>query len=175
MITLICGTNRPDSYTDKVAAFYSRRMDLKKVDHCLFSLTDIPQGMINNDMYNDNRPPEMNRIQEEVLIPASKYIIVIPEYNGSFPGILKAFIDCSDIAACWHNKKACLVGVSSGRAGNLRGMDDLTNVLNHMRISVLHQKIPVTGVSSILDEEGRITSPETIDLIDKQIDLLLNF
>jgi NAD(P)H-dependent FMN reductase len=175
MITLICGTNRPGSMSGKVAAFYRTRLEKKHVEHRFFSLFDMPQDLLNNRMYDYNSHPEMIRIQEEILIPASKFIFVFPEYNGGFPGILKAFIDASDIRACWHNKKACLVGVSSGRAGNLRGMEHFTNLLNHMRINVLHLKIPISSIGSVMDEAGQLTAEETVALIDRQIDLLNEF
>ena len=41
--------------------------------------------------------------------------IVMPEYNGSFPGILKLLFDTTDIKRCWWHKKAALVGVASCR------------------------------------------------------------
>jgi len=174
MITIICGTNRPASYTSKVAAFYSSRLQNKNVEHRLFSMEDMPGDLIVNSMY-DEKNEDMRKIENEVLIPATKYIILIPEYNGSFPGVLKAFMDASDIKKCWHNKQACLVGVASGRAGNLRGMEHMTNILNHMKINVLHLKVPVSGVTSLMDDHDNITSEETIRLIDEQIDLLLDF
>lgn len=175
MITVLCGTNRPGSYTSKVAAFYRDRLRLKNVEHQFFSLEDMPQDLLTNDMYTFNQHPGMNKIQQQFLQPTSKYVIVFPEYNGSFPGVLKAFVDASDIKACWHNKKACLVGVSAGRAGNLRGMEHLTNILNHMRVNVLHLKIPMSGIGGVVDADGQVIVPEIVGLIDQQIDLLTEF
>lgn len=176
MITLLCGTNRPESYSGRVADFYSERLSLKGVEHTQFSLLDMPQDLLNNAMYDDDvTHPGLERIQDEILIPATKFILVFPEYNGSFPGVLKAFIDASDIKRCWHNKKACFVGVSAGRAGNLRGMEHLTNIFNHMKINVLHLKIPISRVESVVNDAGQVTVPETVRLIDQQIDLLLDF
>ena len=114
-------------------------------------------------------------IQNKFLIPTQKFVFIIPEYNGSYPGILKAFIDSSDIRNCWHNKKATLVGVADGRAGNLRGMDDFTNVLNHMKVNVLHMKIPISSVSQHVDANHKIITSETIKMIDTQIKLFSEF
>ena len=80
---------------------------------------------------------------------------VIPEYNGSFPGIFKAFIDASDIRSSFHGKKVCLIGVSDGRAGNLRGMDHLTNICGHMKMNVLNLKIPISSVGSLIDTDEK--------------------
>ena len=175
MITIFCGTNRPGSYSSKVAKFYSKQLELKGIEHNYFTLEDMPQDLLNNSMYNSDRSQALIDIQEKVLKPTSKFIFVYPEYNGSFPGVLKAFIDASDIAGCWHNKKACLVGVAAGRAGNLRGMEHFTNILNHLRINVLHLKIPMSGIGSVVNDAGEVIIPEMVSLINQQIDLLQEF
>lgn len=175
MITLISATNRPGSYTEKVAAVYRERLQLKNIPFQYFSLLDMPQDLLNNSMYDKPRNQQMVALEQSVLIPASKFVFVMPEYNGSYPGILKAFIDASDIKQCFHNKKAALVGVADGRAGNLRGMDDFTNVLNHMKINVLHLKIPISNIVAQFNENGQFTAQETVGLIDRQIDSLLYF
>jgi NAD(P)H-dependent FMN reductase len=175
MITLIAATNRPRSFTRIIANNYSKRMTELGVKHSFFSLEDMPQNMINNSMYSGERLAEMVEIQNEFLIPANKFIFIIPEYNGSYPGVLKAFIDASDIKNCWQFKKAALVGVSDGRAGNLRGMDDFTNVLNHMKINVLHMKIPISSVSLHVDEAHQVKTHETLRLMDAQIQLFSEF
>ena len=76
---------------------------------------------------------------------------------------------------CFHNKKACLTGVAQGRAGNLRGMDHLTNIFHHLKMNVLHFKIPISQVHLLLDESGKLNNQEMIKLIEIQIDLLMEF
>lgn len=175
MITLISATNRPGSYTRRVATFYSKRLELAGVEHTFLSLEDMPQDLLTNAMYDSKRLESMNQLQEKFLIPAEKFIFIIPEYNGSYPGVLKAFIDASDIKKCWQHKKAALLGVADGRAGNLRGMDDFTNVLNYLKINVLHLKIPISSIGNNMDENHQLTSTETIGLIDQQIQLFKAF
>ncbi|MBK9354564.1 MAG: hypothetical protein IPN09_11540 [Bacteroidetes bacterium] len=73
----------------------------------------------------------------------------MPEYNGSFLWCFKTFIDASNIAHVF-TIKSLHGGVAAGRAGNLRGMEHLTNIFNHMKINVLHLKIPISEVSNQL-------------------------
>ncbi|MBL0078262.1 MAG: hypothetical protein IPP53_03810 [Bacteroidetes bacterium] len=54
-------------------------------------------------------------------------------------------------------------------------MEHLTNIFNHMKINVLHLKIPISDVSNQLDENGDVHNKEIDALIDKQIELLLDF
>ncbi|MEM1002196.1 MAG: alpha-amylase family glycosyl hydrolase, partial [Bacteroidota bacterium] len=50
--------------------------------------------------------PAFKVVEQEVLIPTTKYIVVMPEYNGGVPGIFKAMID-----ACHARGIAVLVDV----------------------------------------------------------------
>ncbi|HET6227311.1 MAG TPA: NADPH-dependent FMN reductase, partial [Bacteroidia bacterium] len=68
-----------------------------------------------------------------------------------------------------RGKKAALVGVSSGRAGNLRGLDHLTGVLHYLGIYVHPNKLPVSSVLSILDGQGKMKDENTIKVLEKQI------
>ncbi len=169
MTTLFVGTNRVGSNSQLVAEFYSKRLKLHNITHQLFNLRDMPQDLLTNEMYHTNSNNAMVTIQESILKPTQKYIFIIPEYNGSIPGTLKAFIDASDIPACFYGKKACLIGVAAGRAGNLRGMDHFTNILNHIKIDVHHLKIPISAVENHLNDHNEIITEEIINLIDQQI------
>lgn len=172
MITLVSATNRPNSWTRKVLEVYKNQLDQKGIDYQIFDLMDLPNDLLHIDMY-DKKFDEFAELERNVLFPTTKYIFIVPEYNGSFPGILKLVIDASDIKKAFNHKVAALVGVSDGRAGNLRGMDDLTNILNYLKINVLYSKIPISSVSKQFDEKGNFLSLETLKLIDQQIELLV--
>ena len=166
---LISATNRPNSMTRKVASFYSKLMINLNFSHDFLSLEDLPKNMFENDMYFGRVTQEFVDFQKEKLYDVKKFVVVAPEYNGSFPGIFKAFIDACDINQCFHNKKASLLGVAAGRAGNLRGMDHLTNIFNHMKVQVLPLKIPLSGIGNIINDDDEIVAPETISILETQI------
>ncbi len=155
--------------TRKAASFYSSKMTALNISHDFFSLEELPEGMFQNDMYFGNVIQPFIDFQKSRLYGVEKFVVVVPEYNGSFPGIFKAFIDACDVVNCFHNKKVALVGVSAGRAGNLRGMDHLTNIFHHMKMHVLPLKIPLSRIGSIINEDGGVSSLETISLIETQI------
>ncbi len=167
MITIISATNRPKSNTLKVATHYAQLMEKQGVVAKLLSLEKVPADIAFNELFN-NRSPAFRQILEEYVIPAQKFVIISPEYNGSFPGILKTFIDAihPDIN---RGKKAALVGVSSGRAGNLRGMDHLTGILHYLGFHVLPNKVPLSSVLTLLDEKGNIKDPATEKILEKHI------
>jgi NAD(P)H-dependent FMN reductase len=98
----------------------------------------------------------------------------MPEYNGSFPGIFKLMMDISDITRCWFHKKVMLVGVANGRAGNLRGLDNMTNMCHYMKMNVLPNKLPISSVSNELKDE-RFYQETTLNAIRNQIRQFIEF
>ncbi|MBA3705427.1 MAG: NAD(P)H-dependent oxidoreductase [Bacteroidetes bacterium] len=167
MITIISGTNRPNSNTLNVAKNYAQLMEKQGVSTKLLSLEVLPVDIAFNELF-DNRSSGFQQILDEYIIPAQKFVIISPEYNGSFPGILKIFIDAihPDIN---RGKKVALIGVSAGRAGNLRGMDHLTGILHYLDFHVLPNKLPVSNVLNLLDENGNIKDAATIKSLNKHI------
>ncbi|HET8962781.1 MAG TPA: NAD(P)H-dependent oxidoreductase, partial [Chitinophagales bacterium] len=141
MITVISATNRSHSNTEKIARFYVQLMEKQGVVPKLFSLEQLSPDMEFIDLYGKHSL-KFQQLLDEYIIPAEKFVFIVPEYNGSFPGILKLFIDAvhPDLN---RGKKSALVGVSAGRAGNLRGLDHLTGVLHYLGIHVHPNKIPV--------------------------------
>jgi len=161
MITIISGTNRKDSNTLKIANEYQQIMRLKGFEAGILSLENM------DVLHYDD---EFKRIENEILIPSAHLIIVSPEYNGSFPGVLKLLFDNSRSHEMWFHKKALLTGVATGRAGNLRGMDHLADVLNYIKITVHPNKLPISVVNSVVSKEGKIIDANTLRAINQQLD-----
>jgi chromate reductase, NAD(P)H dehydrogenase (quinone) len=149
MITIIAGSNRKGSNTKKVALVYKKILEAKNVETKLLALEDV-------EVYERNAAFEAMD-------------------NGSFPGILKLMIDNSDVANVWHNKKALLTGVSSGRAGNLRGMEHLTGSLLHLKMTVHPNRLPISSVHTLFDDAGTIADAATMKTIETQLEEFLNF
>jgi chromate reductase, NAD(P)H dehydrogenase (quinone) len=166
MITIIAGTNRADSMTLRTAKLYYDLVSSKTEDVQVLSLEGRTVW---------ERGDDMRALEADYLIPADKFIFVMPEYNASFPGILKLMMDNSDIKKCWWYKKAALVGVSDGRSGNLRGLEHMTAILNYMKINVLYNKVLLSKINEEVDAEGKLLKPVTAALIDVQIYEFLKF
>ena len=174
MITVICGTNSRKSNTQKIASIQYEYLKSQGADCQMVSLTNLPLDMLSTDMY-EQPTASFDAFQKKYLLPTDKYVICIPEYNGGVPGIFKLMIDASDIKNAWWNKKACLVGVASGRSGNLRGLDHLTNMLNYLKMDVMKNKLPISQIHTLMDEEGGIIDQPTIDLLHEQMEQFLNY
>jgi len=167
MITIISATNRPNSNTFKVASHYAQLMEKQQLKCNLLSLENVPANIAFTELFG-NRSEKFQQLLNTYIIPVQKFVIIAPEYNGSYPGILKTFFDAipPDVN---RNKKVGLVGISSGRAGNLRGMEHLTGVLNYLGMHVHPNKQPLSSILTLLNENGSIKDENTIKVLEKHI------
>lgn len=148
-----------------VAQNYQEYFKQKGIDAQLLSLEEI-------DMTKRNEKFEL--IESKYLIPTEKFVFVVPEYNGTFPGIMKLMIDMCQMAKCWHGKKVMLTGLATGRSGNLRGLDMMSNMFHYLKVDVSRIKVPLAAVDKEL-ENGVFIKEETINLIDEQINHFIKF
>jgi chromate reductase, NAD(P)H dehydrogenase (quinone) len=160
MYTIISATNRKDSNSLKVAKQYQTIFKELGIDAQLFSLEQF-QSFERNDAFKE--------LEQIYLQPTTKFIFIMPEYNGSFPGIFKLMMDISDLPTCWNNKKVMLVGVAAGRAGNLRGIDMMTNMCHYMKMDVFYQKNPISNINAEL-KDGVFVNESTILNIKLQVE-----
>ncbi|MGI4749912.1 MAG: NADPH-dependent FMN reductase [Janthinobacterium lividum] len=173
MLTLIAGTNRPGSSTLKLARYYQKKLIEKGVECALISLEDLPDSFLKTDLYG-KRSEDFQPILS-LVNSSEKFIFIIPEYNGSFPGALKVFVDACDFPESFYDKKAALVGISSGKYGNIRGVDHFTGVCNYMNMHVFSLKLHIPFIRKEIDADGNLVEADTIKFTDEQISRFINF
>lgn len=173
MITVICATHRPKNQTYKVVHFYESLLRDLGQEVNVLEMNELPSDFVISDSFG-KRNQTTDRLIDEKLKPADRLVIVSPEYNGSFPGVFKAFLDGVK-PGMWKGKKVALVGVASGRAGNLRGMDHLTDVLHHLRMEVFSFKVPISRLDDLIDEREGLIDEATQAVLKRQAEEFLSY
>jgi len=173
MITIISSTNRTGSSTLKVAHYYQKRLRELGAEAGVLSLFSLPANLLQTDLYG-SRSEAFEPIQD-IVTKTDKFIFIIPEYNGSYPGILKVFIDACSFPESFYEKKAALVGISSGRYGNIRGVDHFTGVCHYIHLHVMPLKIHIPSVHKELDADGNFFKEDTIKYTDEQMVKFIDF
>ena len=173
MITIISGTNRPHSNTLKLAKYYQKSLLKRGQESLLFSLEALPDTIIKTDLYG-KRSEAFKPIQE-MMSSTEKFLFIIPEYNGSFPGVLKTFIDACDFPESFYNKKACLVGLSSGRYGNIRGLDHFAGICSYLHLNVLPLRLHISSIKLEMNDSHDLFKEDTLKFTAEQMDKFIEF
>ena len=156
MITIISGTNRPNSNSIKVAHKCLECLAKQRPKSGLLLNLERLNGLtIDKNMYDKNFVnPTLSEIQNKFVFNSNFWIIIAPEYNGSISGALKFFIDAISVHNYEKNfrgKKVALIGVSAGKAGNLIGISHLRDMFNYLGMTVFPTYLPLSSIDSLQD------------------------
>jgi chromate reductase len=173
MISIICTTDRTDSNSLKLSQVYEQKLTEMGEACQILDLRTVPAQWIQDSSYGDSTP-EFDELAEKYLRSVSKLIFVTPEYNGSFPGYVKFFMDACDYGDFAH-KKVALVGLASGRSGNVRGLDHLTGIFHYLDTDVYKKKIYLSEVHLLMPQDGTLTNEICLKEIEGQLNGFLEF
>lgn len=102
------------------------------------------------------------------------YVFFTPEYNRSFPAVLKNALDVGSRPYgqnSWDGKPGAVVGVSLGSMGAFGACQHLMHVLSFLNIYTMHQPEAYIGnIMASVDENGAVTNAETQQFIKSIIE-----
>ncbi len=107
----------------------------------------------------------------ETMNRADALVLVAPEYNHGYPGLLKHVLD-TNLPEYIH-KAAGIVGVSAGVFGGARMIQNLVPVLRELGLVTIFWDVNVTSVHSRFDEDGSLLDETLLPRIEKFLDELL--
>ncbi len=171
-IGIIVGTNRENSISEKIGEYYAKQLYNKGIPYDLINLKHLPETFAFSTLYGSVHP-EFGLFQEKID-SFNKIIFIIPEYNGSFPGVLKTFIDGLRHPDSLNRKKVALVGVSSGAYGNAVGLSHFSDVLAYLNADVMGLRLKLANILKHFDN-GEFSFEVYTNFVRKQIDAFLEF
>jgi NAD(P)H-dependent FMN reductase len=173
MILIISSTNRIGACTRVVAGIYASILEKKGEECMILDLKDLPRDFIFSALFENSGGHKVFNEIQKVIDSCQKFVFVVPEYNGSFPGVLKAFIDGLRYPDSFSGKAGALVGLSSGSMGGALAVSHLTDVLNYQGMFVLPQKPRLSFIKKSLSEDNQFTNPLYTQLLTQQAEQLI--
>jgi NAD(P)H-dependent FMN reductase len=146
-VLFIVGSLRKDSFNRQLAQTAAQLLE-GKVETSFLSYQDIP--FMNQDIESPT-PESIARVRSEVAA-ADGIWIVTPEYNYSYPGVLKNLLDWlsrpltpNDYASgtAVKGKKVVISGVS-GRSAAAGSRAKLSELLGRIAMDVMEQQVGVS-------------------------------
>ena len=165
-VLIIAGTNRPNANALRVANVLAVLYQKRGVSASVLSLTEMPPEAFLPATYAA-KPPAVQAFQQRVLDAAGLHIVT-PEYNGSFPGALKYFIDLLKFPDSFDHKPVAFVGEASGAWGGLRAVEHLQGVFGYRNAHQYPRRVFINAVATKLDKEGRVADEELLARLDEQ-------
>ena len=165
-IPVILGTTRKGRMSAPAAQFVYGQ--LQKRDGITTELIDIARlNLPVDDAGEAIRDPRFSASMER----SDAVVIVTPEYNHSFPGLLKHVLD-SCLKEYIH-KAAGIVGVSAGPFGGARVIENFLPVLRELGLVCIFWDVDFGLVQKAFDANGQLIDPSYIRRTDKFLDELV--
>lgn len=166
MIEIVVGTNRANSNSRRMGELLMALYGTLKVDAQVLDLRDLPAELFEPGAYG-LKPRTFEPLQERVLAARGLHLIV-PEYNGGFPGVLKLFIDMLKFPESFEGKPVAYVGLASGQWGGLRAVEQLQMIFGYRNALPYPQRVFITGVHRKFSEDGVFNDPEILGRLEAQ-------
>lgn len=168
-VAVFVGSLRKDSYNRKLA----RAVEKLAPEGFEFQHIRIDDLPLYNQDFDGDYPAEGQRMKREVEA-ADALLFVTPEYNRSFPGVLKNALDVGSRpwgSNSFAGKPGAVIGISVGATGTSMAQQHLRNVLAYLDVATLGQpEVYVQFKEGLIDDEGKIGSEGTQKFLQGFVD-----
>jgi NAD(P)H-dependent FMN reductase len=159
-IPIILGTARQGRRSEHAARFiFEQTKKRADVETELIDVCKLPMKL--DDAGEQMKDPKFSATIER----CDGLIIVTPEYNHGYPGLLKHALDMN--LKEYIHKAVGICGVSAGLFGGARVIEGLLPVMRELGLVTIFEDVNFGNVQSIFDEEGRLLDQSYVPRVDK--------
>src|SRR4051812_33254993 len=152
-ILIVSGTNRPESNALRVSKLVQAHYARLNVPAEIYSLAEMPREIFDPASYA-TKPPAWLSVQQRVLDSVGLHVVT-PEYNGSFPGMLKYFIDMLKFPESFDRKPVAFVGEAAGLWGGLRSVEQLIHIFGYRNAHIYPDRVFIPGIGQKFSADGK--------------------
>lgn len=157
-IPIIVGSTRRDRQSIKVGRFvFARLRQRPGVEAELLDLLELNFPIMEERLHRRDDPPPGLREYGAKIARADSLIIVTPEYNNGYPGVLKNSLDY--LLPEYERKPIGIVTVSAGGFGGLTCLAQLRLVTIGMGAFPIPESLPISRVQTSFNEDGTPNDP----------------
>jgi chromate reductase, NAD(P)H dehydrogenase (quinone) len=168
-ILVLAGSARLDSVNRKLARQTVEALRAAGLDATLADLRDFPMPIYDGDPEAGDGIPPAAKALKELARAHDGLAIASPEYNGSFPALLKNALDWISrpepgerSLEVFRGKVAAILSASPGPGGGRRGLHQLRELLQMMSVTVIPRELAVARSGAAFDDAGRLIRAEDV-------------
>lgn len=167
-VLVILGSVRRGRMSERVATFVMARLAATEgVTAELIDLRDLDLPIMEERLGRIDPPPAHVAELGAKIEQADGLIVVSPEYNHGYPGVLKNALDY--FYAQYKRTPVGLVTVSNGGHGGVNCWAQLVTVFVQLGAIMLPQSVAVSNVEKSFTEDGTPLEPSYIKRTDGMI------
>jgi NAD(P)H-dependent FMN reductase len=165
-IPIILGTSRRGRRSGNVARFvFEQTRKRAGVETELIDVCTLPMKL--HDAGEQMKDPEFSA----TINRCDGLIIVTPEYNHGYPGLLKHALDMN--LEEYIHKAVGICGVSAGSFGGVRAIEALLPVMRELGLVTIFWDVNFGNVEKLFDDQGNLLDQNYVRRLDKFLNELI--
>jgi NAD(P)H-dependent FMN reductase len=165
-IPLILGTARKGRRSEDAARFiFDQTKSRAGVETEWVDVAKLPMRL--DDAGEQMKDPAFSQLVKR----ADALILIVPEYNHGYPGLLKHALDMN--LEEYIHKAVGVCGVSAGPIGGARVIENLLPVLRELGLVTIFNDVNFGNVGKLFDEKGKLLDDAFIGRSTKFLDELI--
>ena len=165
-IPIILGTSRRGRRSENVARFvFEQTRKRAGVETELIDVCSLPMKL--DDAGEQMKDPKFSA----TINRCDGLIIVTPEYNHGYPGILKHALDMN--LEEYIHKAVGICGVSAGSFGGVRAIEALLPVMRELGLVTIFWDVNFGDVAKLFDDQGNLLDQSYVRRLDKFLNELI--
>ena len=154
-VLVLAGSTRRESVHRKLAAHAVAALQQQGIEAEFADLRDYPLPLYDGDLEVEEGVPALALALKERVREAGALVIASPEYNGSYPAVLKNALDWISRPApgerpleVFRGKTAAILSASPGPGGGQRVLKELRELLEMMAMTVIPEELGIARSST---------------------------
>ena len=165
-IVVVPGTNRAGSLTRKLADLVAA--DYQELGHSvdLLDLQEMGPEFLASTAYKEPADAVTGMIGR--FLKADGVVFLVPEYNGSFPGVLKLFVDMLPYPEGFDKRPCAFIGLAAGQFRSLRAVEALQAVAGYRNAYQFPRRVFIGDSFKQFDGDGQLKDTELRGRLQQQ-------
>ncbi|MDQ3635923.1 MAG: NADPH-dependent FMN reductase [Aridibacter sp.] len=151
ILPILLGTNRKDRQSENAAKWvFGKMQEREDIETQFFDVRDFKLPLDDYGTGLKDHFPEWR----DAIIKADGLVVVTPEYNHGYPGVMKSVMDL--LLKEYIHKAVAFVGVSAGVWGGTRVIEACVPMVRELGLAVTFSDLNFPNVQKKFDEDGKL-------------------
>lgn len=171
-IVIVCGTNREGALS-RLLAIENQKL-YEQLGHSvdLIDMAELPASILESTAYQE--PADDVKKLVKRFLKSDGVVFVVPEYNGSYPGVLKLFVDMLPYPEGFEHRPCAFVGLAAGQFKSLRAVEHFQQVAGYRNAYIYPRRLFI-GDSFKQFVDGRLADDELTRRLAQQAEGFITF
>ena len=164
-IVVVCGTNRAGALSRLSAQEAAESYRERGHDVDLLDMNELPAEILDANAYKE-KADNLQTIVDRFLA-CDGAVFVVPEYNGSYPGVLKLFVDMLPYPEGFDQRPCAFIGLAAGQFKGLRSVEHFQQVAGYRNAHIYPRRLFI-GDSFRQFVDGKLADDELTERLKEQ-------